>query len=293
MPTLERIAAPQREPVTLAEAKLHLRVDSGDEDLLIESLIKAARDYVERFTDLSLIATHWRYRLESFPEGGGDIRLPKRPLILGKGTYQGDPLLSEAGTVPALSVRSKQVPNAIAFEKPVGGNKVVMMNTGTGSDLAATVTGRNTTKPGEYIMIGHGPGRTPGPALLIGRADAEDTVRSPVLRYWVGYEKEIQYEQDLIDGDWMAVDGDPPTIRLWGLWNWPIIRTWRPIPVEIDYVAGFGFHPDDVPRPLKQAILLLVGHWYANREAVSQDAGSPVPFTVETILRIYESGEYL
>ena len=39
-------------------------------------------------------------------------------------------------------------------------------------------------------------------------------------------------------------------------------------PVNITLTAGFGA-ADDVPQALKQAILLLVGHWYENREAVN------------------------
>ena len=38
---------PMDEPVSLAEAKRHLRVDTHDEDTLIESFISAARSYCE------------------------------------------------------------------------------------------------------------------------------------------------------------------------------------------------------------------------------------------------------
>ena len=49
-------------------------------------------------------------------------------------------------------------------------------------------------------------------------------------------------------------------------------KTWsdtRDIPdaVTIRFVAGYGF-PADVPDPIKQAMLLLIGHWYENREEV-------------------------
>jgi len=38
--------------------------------------------------------------------------------------------------------------------------------------------------------------------------------------------------------------------------------------IEIDYLAGFGSDPDDVPADLKQAMLGLVAHWYEHRDAV-------------------------
>lgn len=38
--------------------------------------------------------------------------------------------------------------------------------------------------------------------------------------------------------------------------------------VTVEYVAGYGT-ASDVPAAIVQAILLLVGHWYENREAVN------------------------
>jgi len=52
--------------------------------------------------------------------------------------------------------------------------------------------------------------------------------------------------------------------------------------VRIRYTAGY--EPDDVPAPLKQAILLLVSHWYENREAVNVgNIVTAFPFAVEAL----------
>jgi uncharacterized phiE125 gp8 family phage protein len=40
---------------------------------------------------------------------------------------------------------------------------------------------------------------------------------------------------------------------------------------EIDFTAGYGAAGTDVPQPLRQAIRLLVTHWYENRSAVTLD----------------------
>lgn len=75
---LSLVTAPATEPITVAEAKLHLRVDGADEDLLIQSLIAAARAYAEAFTHRALITQTWDLKLGAFP--CGDIWLPKPPV---------------------------------------------------------------------------------------------------------------------------------------------------------------------------------------------------------------------
>jgi len=77
---LKQIAAPAVEPVSLDEAKLHMRVDIAADDTKIQALITAAREYVEKATRRSLITQEWRYCLDSFP-AGAEIKLPRPPLV--------------------------------------------------------------------------------------------------------------------------------------------------------------------------------------------------------------------
>lgn len=55
--------APAAEPITLTEAKAHLKVDISDEDALITSAIKAAREWLEEYTGLKFytqtITEYW------------------------------------------------------------------------------------------------------------------------------------------------------------------------------------------------------------------------------------------
>ncbi len=64
---LIRVSGPNSEPVTLAEAKLHLRVDGADEDALIGALITAARESAEHQLGRSIIATTWALTRDAFP----------------------------------------------------------------------------------------------------------------------------------------------------------------------------------------------------------------------------------
>lgn len=78
--SLVRTVGPTTEPLTLSEAKAHLRVDHPSEDTLIAALVQAAREYVEAFTHRALITQTWKLTIERFPSGDY-IELPKAPLI--------------------------------------------------------------------------------------------------------------------------------------------------------------------------------------------------------------------
>ena len=61
---------PTAEPVTLAEAKLHLRVDGTDEDTLITMLISSARTHAENVCRRSFMTQTWCLYLDGFPRQG-------------------------------------------------------------------------------------------------------------------------------------------------------------------------------------------------------------------------------
>jgi uncharacterized phiE125 gp8 family phage protein len=65
--TLIRTVAPTVEPVTLVDAKAHLRITHSSEDGLICGLIRAAREDVERTTGMALIDQTWRLVLDRWP----------------------------------------------------------------------------------------------------------------------------------------------------------------------------------------------------------------------------------
>jgi uncharacterized phiE125 gp8 family phage protein len=70
--------APAVEPVTVSEAKTHLRVDTSDDDTYIGALITAVRMKFEEETGRALITQTYDYYLHEVP--GAKIRLPKPPL---------------------------------------------------------------------------------------------------------------------------------------------------------------------------------------------------------------------
>ncbi len=62
------VTAPTAEPVTLAEVKLHLRVEDNADDALIAALITAARQHAEHDTRRALVTQTWKLVLDAFPE---------------------------------------------------------------------------------------------------------------------------------------------------------------------------------------------------------------------------------
>lgn len=64
---LQLVSAPAGEPITLLEAKQHLRVDVDDDDALIGSLITAARQAAETRTGRQLMTARWKLVLDGFP----------------------------------------------------------------------------------------------------------------------------------------------------------------------------------------------------------------------------------
>ena len=69
--------APTKEPITLDEAKLHLKVDGADDNVLISTLIIAAREIAEKTTKRAFITQVWEMFLDSAPSL---IDIPKPPL---------------------------------------------------------------------------------------------------------------------------------------------------------------------------------------------------------------------
>jgi uncharacterized phiE125 gp8 family phage protein len=86
--SLNRATDPAVEPVSVSEAKAHLRVDIDDDDAYIGTLITAARQWAEVYLDRSLVYTQWQMKLDMFP---WEIEMPRPPM-------------SQEGTTTAVSI---------------------------------------------------------------------------------------------------------------------------------------------------------------------------------------------
>jgi uncharacterized phiE125 gp8 family phage protein len=97
------------------------------------------------------------------------------------------------------------------------------------------------------------------------------------------------------DGSTQAIDlqafvsdqAAAPAIIAFAAWSLPVPG--RPVAgIEIDVEVGYGSGPANVPDPLRQAIKLLVSHWYENRGVIAVGQSVAVlPLTVAALIAPY------
>ena len=103
----------------------------------------------------------------------------------------------------------------------------------------------------------------------------------------VKYYDASNVQQTLASSEYLTI-----TSLLPGRLEWSATVTYpstylRPDAVEVIYVAGYT-DAANVPPPLVQAVLMLVGHWHANREAAIVSAISKeVEFSVQALCQPY------
>lgn len=87
----------------------------------------------------------------------------------------------------------------------------------------------------------------------------------------------LLYSADLIsDPQWVVLNGDS---------SWPVTLD-TVNAVTIRFTTGYA----EVPAAIRQACLLLIGHWYANREAVNVgNVATQLPLAVEYLLANHRS----
>lgn len=174
--------APASEPVTLAEAKAQCRVDDSNSDTLLTSLISAARQHVEQYTGLAIVAQTVDVRCSSWTDLDG---IPVAPIA---------------------SITSLKYLDSTATEQTVSSD--------------------------DYTLIGAG---TLQPMI----AEAYSV-------------------------------------------SWPTAYD-RPDAIRLLVSAGYS----SVPAPIKAAILLLIGHLFEHREAVTEGEMSELPCGVAALLANY------
>lgn len=110
---------------------------------------------------------------------------------------------------------------------------------------------------------------------------------------WIKYTDNTEAEATFSSSNYLFVPSFPAEVVLKDDIDWPDETLSPAKPINIRVVAGYG-DASAVPQPIKQAIFLLVQHWYQNREAVvvSSDGNidaKVVPMAVDALLAPYRS----
>ena len=169
--SLKRASGPSDEPITRAEAKLHLKVDDQTaDDALIDLLVSAAREDAEDFTNRCFCWSTWELRLDEFPTSGlQEILLPRPPLIrvesiryvdadgvtqtLGSDNYQVDDKSEPARVRPAYGLSwpaTRAQMNAVTVSYVAG---YPVSEAGSPADYAANVPA--AAKAAVKLILGH------------------------------------------------------------------------------------------------------------------------------------------
>jgi uncharacterized phiE125 gp8 family phage protein len=100
-------------------------------------------------------------------------------------------------------------------------------------------------------------------------------------------------EQTLTEGDDFRVIGDREPAWIVPVYNgtWPTTRCQEDA-VRVRFTTGYGDTSSPpvtpaLPMPIKQAMLLLIGHWYEHREEVIAGNMMELPVAVNSLLAPY------
>lgn len=98
---------------------------------------------------------------------------------------------------------------------------------------------------------------------------------------------DIDGNENTFDSAGYLVDtiSEPARLVLKSSASWPTVELQEINGVVVRYVAGYGNAANDVPQSVRQAILLLTGHLYENREQTIDQSLREIPFGVRELLR--------
>ena len=242
------ITPPTREPLSLAETKAHLRIDSTDEDNLIRSLIFASRRYCEGFLNRALLTQTWDLWLDAFP-GEDHIDLPLPPLqsVTHIKYYDTD------GTEATMDSGDYIVD---AVTEP---GRIVL---GYGESWPST-----TLRPAKGVVIRFVAGYAAysGTVNTSGTAVTK-TAGSDFNAAWIP-DKNI-----VINGMVYSLASVASTSGL-------------TLNATAGTQTGVAYQTNDVPENIIQAMKLLIGHWHESREAVlTGSISKEIEFAVKALL---------
>lgn len=101
------------------------------------------------------------------------------------------------------------------------------------------------------------------------------------------YDKDNAQQTFAAESYRLAATDQDATVQLAATASWPVTYD-RADAMTVSFVTGYGDAASDVPQALRQAALLLVGHFYENRQqVVTGKTATSLPFAVEHLIAPY------
>ena len=270
MKTYQVITAASTFPVSLTEAKAHLKVDTTADDTYIESLIKAATQLSEEYTNRFFIDTVIEQYASSFKEL--DTLFKSKVSAVANVKY----FPSGATTIPSsvtLNISGSGYAN--------GSTSNVETTGGTGSGLIVDIKAVLTEVTSVTINTA-GSGYSLNDVITITGGDGNATFTISALG---NTENLVLLDSSIYN---TQLNYEPSQIQLADGQSFPSIAK-RNDAVFARYTVGYGSAASDVPEIIKQAILLTIGNFYQNRSSVVIGRiATELPQNVKWLLNTYK-----
>lgn len=255
--TIRQVTLPTAEPISLAEAKTHLRgVAAASEDALISALIVTAREQAEALLNRAIVARTWEKLLDAFPDAIELLWPPVRSVLsikyldangaeqtLSPASYSVDKHATPGWIVPAFNTSwpvTRADINAVRVRYAAG--MVIPFTVNTGTDFL-TATGHGYANDDEVPVFAGG-------AIPVGLTDG---------------------------GQYFAKAVTADTLQLAAAAGGAAID-----------ITGAGTPPNflgQLPRSIRSAMLLMLTHWFEHRSDVAERQLYEVPKAAEDLLR--------
>ena len=280
---LQLVTAPSLYPVSLAEAKKHLRVTGTDDDALIYRYIGAAVLWVEQYLGRKLVTQTWKYYLDGFPSANylpipfGNLQsithIKYTDTDGTQSTFSTDDYSTDTVSVPGRAVLDY---GETWPSDTLQTNSPIEIQFVTGYTYNATVSEDVFDGVGLDDLASGGAYTGTTPAVFeveMQTAATPDTFRWRKNRgAWTSGVAVTGAAQNLSDG---------VTVTFGATTGHTVGEGW-------EFFAGLT-----VPEDIRNAIFLMVGHFYENRESTipSSVVLTTIPLGVEALLyphRIWE-----
>lgn len=259
--TVRVSTAPVCEPISLVEAKAHLRVDTSDDDTLITNLIRAAREYAEDFQNRAYVDRTYELLFDNAIPA--TIEPPYPPLVsVSSITYVDTAGDTQTVTASVYDVDDKSEPGRIyeAYGQTWPSAIRAVNNTIAVTYVAGYITKITAvTKADDYITI-------------IGRTFADgDKVRISTSHGTIP--TDLSANTDYYIRDW---DADNKKFKL--------AATSGGAAIDITADGSGLLFIGELPEQFKAGIKLLLGHLYENREQTTEATLREIPMGIRYLL---------